>query len=985
MDIMKFRPADSPPETTVNAEKGKIHAGRWSREEHELFIKGVEKFGKEWKRVATMIPTRSVVQIRTHAQKYFQKLAKTNAAAQKRLSKRRVAPPPRRAKRARPDEPMDFEDLSVTAHKMPKRTMTRQMAAVIGPIIKSPNQVHNLPTPHPVEAALMLVDQKVSESLKAGNTTPRTKQAAEWLSMLTDDKVDELITETKDKTATFGPRASRRTSRVANLSLTKALAMSSRKKDDLESFPVSTHRKNRLRDSNGNAIYDPSIGHQQHQHDFTTSASGSTISGIPNGPPDVLLSHSGVTSTPASSSTLSYPNPPQPQVQASFIGGGPQLQPKTLPTPRPQTTIVPTTTSHAPLIYSTGGAMNYAQPGKRNIISGGLDHPNLTNPHPGSGLNQQRFQTQAGQSTSTPQQKQQHQQQQQEQQHQQTKNDYENSLSNSISSTTLSMNRGNMHNGEQNEDLTDLQIPMANKLVQQLAALSMINENRSEQHQHEEQKQFDNNNSNNNNSNKTIFSSNTPKNIDNHMFMDKDDLYITNMKRPGQNEGITQTDSNGPNSIDNNTTRRQNNDRIENNFDNNSNSMMINEMSVKSSSSVISKVSSHFPRKRTSSAKSPKRVPRPPSMPVPPELLKQKIKPTKRPKSASTSPNKSNHNNGNNDNDNFNEDLQLAMDVSIVRAELSAAQNSLTTIRESLKQTNKESEPRPLENSDSKSWQKYSEFMESKCNLQTSLIQQQSQMLLLLRKRLASVLPQNEDAGKDLNVVAKQSHKDTLNFCSKIKSPLSSTDNFNSHQSHTSHSIPTHTPKSMHLEQLKEQSQQSQQASELSLAKQQQQQQQQQQESLDIPSKSTIINYPTSQINTISNVCSMNTINNGNVSITVQVHHTDSSSSLSSPSEVYPHDDSSQNSSSNNNNNNIMNNRKSIAKKASDLVSQRLSNDPVYISPDRPFSKRVISPQHNNGNRTFSPSKWPLAPSNIPRPPENPPEDILPPCGPPPF
>lgn len=50
--------------------------GRWTREEHMLFIKGLEMYGKGWKKIAGLIKTRTVVQIRTHAQKYFLKLSK---------------------------------------------------------------------------------------------------------------------------------------------------------------------------------------------------------------------------------------------------------------------------------------------------------------------------------------------------------------------------------------------------------------------------------------------------------------------------------------------------------------------------------------------------------------------------------------------------------------------------------------------------------------------------------------------------------------------------------------------------------------------------------------------------------------------------------------------------------------------------------------------------------------------------------------------
>jgi SHAQKYF class myb-like DNA-binding protein len=52
------------------------NTGRWTTEEHNLFLQGLELHGKGWKKIAGLIKSRTVVQIRTHAQKYFQKLAK---------------------------------------------------------------------------------------------------------------------------------------------------------------------------------------------------------------------------------------------------------------------------------------------------------------------------------------------------------------------------------------------------------------------------------------------------------------------------------------------------------------------------------------------------------------------------------------------------------------------------------------------------------------------------------------------------------------------------------------------------------------------------------------------------------------------------------------------------------------------------------------------------------------------------------------------
>jgi len=50
--------------------------GRWTREEHQLFLEGLQMYGREWKKVAKRIKTRTSAQIRSHAQKYFDKLAR---------------------------------------------------------------------------------------------------------------------------------------------------------------------------------------------------------------------------------------------------------------------------------------------------------------------------------------------------------------------------------------------------------------------------------------------------------------------------------------------------------------------------------------------------------------------------------------------------------------------------------------------------------------------------------------------------------------------------------------------------------------------------------------------------------------------------------------------------------------------------------------------------------------------------------------------
>ena len=48
--------------------------GRWTQYEHDLFLVGYAVHGKLWRKIVPIVKTRTAVQIRTHAQKYFQSL-----------------------------------------------------------------------------------------------------------------------------------------------------------------------------------------------------------------------------------------------------------------------------------------------------------------------------------------------------------------------------------------------------------------------------------------------------------------------------------------------------------------------------------------------------------------------------------------------------------------------------------------------------------------------------------------------------------------------------------------------------------------------------------------------------------------------------------------------------------------------------------------------------------------------------------------------
>mmetsp|Transcript_4144 Transcript_4144/g.4857 ORF Transcript_4144/g.4857 Transcript_4144/m.4857 type:complete len:310 (-) Transcript_4144:613-1542(-) len=50
--------------------------GRWTQDEHDLFLRGMKIHGRRWTKVAEIVGTRTTVQVRSHAQKYEMKIGK---------------------------------------------------------------------------------------------------------------------------------------------------------------------------------------------------------------------------------------------------------------------------------------------------------------------------------------------------------------------------------------------------------------------------------------------------------------------------------------------------------------------------------------------------------------------------------------------------------------------------------------------------------------------------------------------------------------------------------------------------------------------------------------------------------------------------------------------------------------------------------------------------------------------------------------------
>lgn len=50
--------------------------GQWKKMEHDRFMKALAKYGQDWHRVSKYIKTRSIAQVKSHAQKFFKAMSK---------------------------------------------------------------------------------------------------------------------------------------------------------------------------------------------------------------------------------------------------------------------------------------------------------------------------------------------------------------------------------------------------------------------------------------------------------------------------------------------------------------------------------------------------------------------------------------------------------------------------------------------------------------------------------------------------------------------------------------------------------------------------------------------------------------------------------------------------------------------------------------------------------------------------------------------
>lgn len=111
MSSFNISPPPSPTNTPPSQKSRKPYTitkqrENWTEEEHQKFLEALTLYDRDWKKIESFVGSKTVIQIRSHAQKYFLKVQKNNTGER--------IPPPRPKRKAVQPYPQNPKSESIS-------------------------------------------------------------------------------------------------------------------------------------------------------------------------------------------------------------------------------------------------------------------------------------------------------------------------------------------------------------------------------------------------------------------------------------------------------------------------------------------------------------------------------------------------------------------------------------------------------------------------------------------------------------------------------------------------------------------------------------------------------------------------------------------------------------------------------------------------------------------------------------------------------